>query len=167
MAPKTPEQINDDLLRPLSGASPRYLIALAFLRGNRGRGRLRVWLAGLRRDRRGGTSAAGFLGFLHHEFRFLDWTEPRRHADFRDSASRECHLAASCDAMRGSDHRFRAFDRRDVSGDSPGPAVAGVLAFPVSERARHLAQYPFAAALGFFRDQYILARQRNFSCCCR
>jgi molybdopterin-containing oxidoreductase family membrane subunit len=33
MARKTPEQINDDLLRPLSGASGLYLIALAFLAG--------------------------------------------------------------------------------------------------------------------------------------
>ncbi len=33
MAQKTPEQINDDLLRPLSGTSGRYLIALAFLAG--------------------------------------------------------------------------------------------------------------------------------------
>jgi Ni/Fe-hydrogenase subunit HybB-like protein len=30
---KTPEQINDDLLRPLEGASPRYLTALAFFGG--------------------------------------------------------------------------------------------------------------------------------------
>src|SRR5690348_14088070 len=30
---KTPEQINDDLLRPLSGTSGRYVIALAFLAG--------------------------------------------------------------------------------------------------------------------------------------
>lgn len=33
MAQKTPEQINDDLLRPLSGASGGYLLALAFLAG--------------------------------------------------------------------------------------------------------------------------------------
>jgi molybdopterin-containing oxidoreductase family membrane subunit len=33
MAQKTPEQINDDLLRPLSGASGRYFLALAFLAG--------------------------------------------------------------------------------------------------------------------------------------
>ncbi len=33
MALKTPEQINDDLLRPLSGTSGRYLLALAFLAG--------------------------------------------------------------------------------------------------------------------------------------
>ncbi len=33
MAAKTPEQINDDLLRPLSGASGRYWIALAFFAG--------------------------------------------------------------------------------------------------------------------------------------
>jgi Ni/Fe-hydrogenase subunit HybB-like protein len=33
MAQKTPEQINDDLLRPLSGTSGRYLLALAFLAG--------------------------------------------------------------------------------------------------------------------------------------
>ena len=33
MAQKTPEQINDDLLRPLSGVSGRYLLALAFLAG--------------------------------------------------------------------------------------------------------------------------------------
>jgi molybdopterin-containing oxidoreductase family membrane subunit len=33
MAQKTPEQINEDLLRPLSGASGRYLLALAFLVG--------------------------------------------------------------------------------------------------------------------------------------
>jgi molybdopterin-containing oxidoreductase family membrane subunit len=33
MAQKTPEQINDDLLRPLSGTSGRYLTALAFLAG--------------------------------------------------------------------------------------------------------------------------------------
>src|SRR6185437_10266313 len=33
MALKTPEQINDDLLRPLSVTSGRYLIALAFLAG--------------------------------------------------------------------------------------------------------------------------------------
>jgi Ni/Fe-hydrogenase subunit HybB-like protein len=33
MARKTPEQINDDLLRPLSGASGGYLLALAFLAG--------------------------------------------------------------------------------------------------------------------------------------
>ena len=33
MALKTPEQINDDLLRPLSGTSGRYVIALAFLAG--------------------------------------------------------------------------------------------------------------------------------------
>ncbi len=33
MARKTPEQINDDLLRPLSRASGRYLLALAFLAG--------------------------------------------------------------------------------------------------------------------------------------
>ena len=33
MARKTPEQINDDLLRPLSGTSGRYFIALAFLAG--------------------------------------------------------------------------------------------------------------------------------------
>ena len=29
--PKTPEQINEDLLRPLSGVSPRYLTILACL----------------------------------------------------------------------------------------------------------------------------------------
>ena len=33
MAAKTPEQITDDLLRPLSGVSARYLTALAFLAG--------------------------------------------------------------------------------------------------------------------------------------
>jgi Ni/Fe-hydrogenase subunit HybB-like protein len=33
MAAKSPEQINDDLLRPLSGASGRYWIALAFFAG--------------------------------------------------------------------------------------------------------------------------------------
>ncbi|HEV3483327.1 MAG TPA: NrfD/PsrC family molybdoenzyme membrane anchor subunit [Candidatus Acidoferrales bacterium] len=33
MARKTSEQINDDLLRPLSGASGRYLLVLAFLAG--------------------------------------------------------------------------------------------------------------------------------------
>ena len=33
MAQKTPEQINEDLLRPLSGTSGRYLIVLAFLAG--------------------------------------------------------------------------------------------------------------------------------------
>ena len=33
MAAKTPEQITDDLLRPLSGLSARYLTALAFLAG--------------------------------------------------------------------------------------------------------------------------------------
>jgi Ni/Fe-hydrogenase subunit HybB-like protein len=33
MAAKTPEQITDDLLRPLAGASARYLTALAFLAG--------------------------------------------------------------------------------------------------------------------------------------
>jgi Ni/Fe-hydrogenase subunit HybB-like protein len=33
MAQKTPEQINDDLLRPLSGVSGRYLLAVAFLAG--------------------------------------------------------------------------------------------------------------------------------------
>ena len=30
MPAKTPEQINEDLLRPLGGASARYLAALAF-----------------------------------------------------------------------------------------------------------------------------------------
>jgi molybdopterin-containing oxidoreductase family membrane subunit len=33
MAQKTPEQINEDLLRPLSGTSGRYLLVLAFLAG--------------------------------------------------------------------------------------------------------------------------------------
>ncbi len=33
MAAKTPEQVNDDLLRPLKGASPRYLAALGFFGG--------------------------------------------------------------------------------------------------------------------------------------
>ena len=33
MAQKTPEQINDDLLRPLSGASGRYVLGVTFLTG--------------------------------------------------------------------------------------------------------------------------------------
>jgi hypothetical protein len=33
MASKTPEQVSEDLLRPLSGPSGRYLLVLVFLAG--------------------------------------------------------------------------------------------------------------------------------------
>ena len=47
MAAKTPEQITEDLLRPLGGASARYWSVLAFFARHRGRGALRFCLAGL------------------------------------------------------------------------------------------------------------------------
>ena len=43
-----------------------------------------------------------------------------------------------------------------------GRPVAGFLADSVPERARHLAQHPLAAALGFFRDHHLSAGQRHF-----
>ena len=82
-----------------------------------------------------GLNSPVFWALRHHQFRFLDWHQPRRHIDLCDSAPGECHLAASGHALRRSDHRLCGFHRRHHSRLPHWPAVAGVLDVPYpSER---------------------------------
>ena len=99
------------------------------------------------------------LGAVSHELRVLDRHQPRRHADLGDPAAGQRRMAPPGHALRRSDHGVRADDRRDVPDHPPGPPVAGVLAVPVSERARDLAELPLAAGVGLLRDQHLSHRQ--------
>ena len=112
--------------------------------------------------RRLGSQLAGLLGLRHHELRLLDRHQPRRHADLRDSASGQCHLAAPGHALRRGHHRLRADHRRDLPDLPPRPAVALLLADSVSERAPDLAELPLAAGLGLLRHLHLPHRQPTF-----
>ena len=151
---------HDDLLRPLLQTSWRFYLLVAFLGAHRrcrrsSRGSSQMYMR-LRHHRH---QLAGLLGLLRHQLRVLDRHQPRRHADLRDPAPRQCRLAPAGHALRRSHHRVRADDRRDVPDHPPRPAVAGVLAVPVSERAADLAELPVAAGVGLLRDQHLSHRQ--------
>src|SRR4026209_1467099 len=64
-------------------------------------------------------------------------------------------MEASGNALCGSHHCVRTDDRRHVPSHSPGTTMAGVLSDSLPQRARNLAELPFAAGLGFLRDQYL------------
>ena len=98
-----------------------------------------------------------FWGF--HETNFVFWIGISHAGTLISAILRMvlCHVAAARHALRRSDHGLRADDRRDISADPSRPAVAGLVADSVSQRARDLAELSLAAGVGFFRDQHVSA----------
>ena len=164
MTHPTGAQINSDLLRPLFNTSWRfYLLVVIF--GGVGLG-LTTWMA----QAYLGYGITGirwpiYWGFYVTSFVFWIGHQPRRHADFGDPQAGERWLAPAGDTLRGGDYRLCADDRRAVSDHSPRTPVAGVLALSVSERAHDLAQFPFAARVGFLAINTYLTEACCFSCC--
>ena len=159
---RTAEQIEQDLLRPLFHSSGKYWVAVALsasllLAGVAAFGYqlytgIGVW----------GINSPGLLGLRHHQFRLLDRHQPRRHADLRDSAALQCHLAPPGHSLRGGHHRLLDPDRRHRSALPHRAPVARLLDDPLSQSARHLAQFPLAARLGLLRHLHLSHRQHHF-----
>ena len=108
-----------------------------------------------RRPRRGGLSAAGDVGRLHHHLRVLGRYRPRRHADLGDSVSVPRRIPNEHLPRVGSDDGVRRHDGRTVPDPAPRPAVEVLLSDPVSELAAHLAESKEPAGVGRVRDPHV------------
>ena len=157
----TAEQIEQDLLRPLFHSSGKYWVAVALATS--------LLLAGVAAfgyqlyagHRRVGPQLPGVLGLRHHQLRLLDRHQPRGHADLRDSASHQCHLAPPGHSLRRGHHRLLRSDRRHHSALPHRPPVARFLDDPLSQRTPYLAQLPLAARLGLLRHLHLPHRQHH------
>src|SRR4029077_1551738 len=105
-------------------------------------------VARLRRHRH---QVADLLGLLHYRLRVLDWHQPRRHADFGNSATGERWLASPGDAVCRGHHRIRVDDWRPLPDHPPWQAVAVFLAHAVPEQPVDLAELQVAARVGLLR----------------
>ena len=159
---KTPEQINDDLLRPLSGGSARFwtahrrafaavvaaaVCAFGYQVYNG------IGVAGIRRPVFWGFYITNFVFWIgiSHAGTLISAILRLVNATWRRPVTRCAEVITVFALMIGAmfpDH-------------PPGPAVAVLLAGSLSERARHLAELPLAAAVGLLRHQHLSDRQRH------
>ena len=124
---------------------------LPALRGHRARRAVLHRLPDLERRRRLGRKQAGRLGVGHHELRVLDRYRPRRHAHLGDPFPHAAEVAHLDQSRRGSDDALRGHLRGHFPRHPRRSRLDGVVPRADPECQRHLAELPFAAALGRVR----------------
>ncbi len=97
----------------------------------------------------------GRLGLRDHQLRLVDRHRPRRHADLGDPAAVPAGVAHLDQPLRRGDDAVRGGLRRPVPAAPLGPAVARLLAVPLSEHDGPLAAVPQPADLGRLRGLHL------------